>query len=126
MLEDKFWSLIEAKMGCNVPKYLQNLLKLRGYENAISIQTITKEDIDELTTYAKSEEMKARIPVDCDPKDYFGDYFWSTPENFYVLPGHVKLLLKIVDFINITLATKGYDFFSVKPKTTYQGTLKFK
>ncbi|KAJ6648966.1 hypothetical protein Bhyg_04198, partial [Pseudolycoriella hygida] len=31
-------------MGCNVPKHIQNILALNGYENAVSIKTITSED----------------------------------------------------------------------------------
>lgn len=59
---NKFWDLLESKMGCSIPKYLQNILAMRGYENAVSISMMTVEDIKELQSYVKTDEMKERVP----------------------------------------------------------------
>lgn len=56
-------------------------------------------------------------------KDYYG-VFSSTPEKFYVLPGHIKLLLAVVDFIKVNRVTKSVDFLSVKSKPIQQREFK--
>lgn len=49
-------------MDCGVPKHLQDLEAMTGYENTVSIRTIFSEDIKDIQ------------------------------EKFYLLPGHVELL----------------------------------
>lgn len=120
---EKFWDIIENKLGCSVPKYLQNILALRGYENAHSIKTITQEDLSELQKYVRSDEMMERVPKDADFRDYFG-VFHATPKKCYVLPGHMKLLIEIVEFVKLSIISKGMDHFSTKPKQIQQGLWK--
>lgn len=109
---NKFWEVIETKLGCNVPKYIQNILALNGYDTALSIRTITMEDVQYLENYARND-MKNRIPQDADQKDYYGS-FVDNPKEFSFLRGHVKLLQEIVSYIKTMTASKGADFFSVK------------
>lgn len=118
-----FWQLIESKMG-PIPNYLKNLLKLMGYESAISIKTIERNDIDSFQKYLTSADMRKRVPANAQMEDFFG-VRWETPENAIILPGHIKLIEQIVEFVNLTLATKGYEYFTVKSKMNQQGrTLK--
>lgn len=119
-----FWDVIEAKMG-EVPNYLKNILKLRGYENAVSIQTIEEADIESFHNFLKSDDMKSRVTLNAIKEDYYG-VFWETPATAYILPGHVKFLEQIVAFVNITLVTKGYDYFNSKTKVIQQGRNKIK
>ncbi|KAJ6642670.1 hypothetical protein Bhyg_07623 [Pseudolycoriella hygida] len=94
---DKFWNVIEVKMGCNVPKHIQNILALNGYENAVSIKTITSEDMRSIQIFAQTT-MKDRIPEDSNLEDYYGS-FGLTPDKFAFLPGYIKLIEEIVSFI---------------------------
>ncbi|KAJ6647640.1 hypothetical protein Bhyg_02863, partial [Pseudolycoriella hygida] len=59
--------------------------------------------------------MKERIPDNANLNDYYGD-LCSAPEKFYVLPGHKKMLLEIVEFVQNNILVKGYDFFNFKQK----------
>lgn len=117
---DKFWNMVETKMGCTIPKYLQNLLAMRCYENAHSIKTNTLDDIQEMQKYIRSTEMMERVPKNADSRDYFG-VFWATPNKSYVLPGHLKLILEVVEFLKLSIISKGMDYFSNKPKMFQQG-----
>lgn len=112
---DNFWSIIESKMGCNIPKHIKNLLAMRGYENAVSIRTITSDDIKEMQDFARSADMKERLPKDANLEDYYG-CFSNTPAKFQILPGYAKLIEEIVDYIKIMTASKGPDFFIIKSK----------
>lgn len=109
---EKFWNIIEVKMGCNVPKHIQNILALNGYENAVSIKTLTSEDFNQLQSFARSDMYK-RIPENSDLKDYYGS-FYSTPEEFIFLPGYIKLIEEIVSFIKCKTASEGPNFFVFK------------
>lgn len=121
-ITNRFWELIEAKMG-SVPNYLKNILTLMGYENAMSIKTISEKDIESFQKYLISDEIKKRIPPYAKMEDYVG-VFWETPEKAYILPGHVKFLQEIVEFVNLTLVTKGCEYFTVKTKVNQRGSFK--
>ncbi|KAJ6647617.1 hypothetical protein Bhyg_02840 [Pseudolycoriella hygida] len=107
---DKFWNVTEVKMGCNVPKHIQNILALNGYENAVSIKTITSEDMRSMQIFAQTT-MKDRIP-----EDYYGS-FGLTPDKFAFLPGYIKLIEEIVSFIKQKTKLNGPQFFAFKSKT---------
>lgn len=109
-----FWKLIESKMG-PVPNYVKNLLTIMGYENAISIKTINRDDIESFQKYLISDEMKLRVPKGSNLQDYYG-VFWETPKKANLLPGHIKLIEQIAEYVNLTLVTKGYDYFTMKCK----------
>lgn len=121
--ENSFWDILQSKMGCIVPKYLVNLLLMRGYDSAFSVRRMTIADINGLSLYAKSDEMKESLPPNAKLENYYC-VFSSKPDKFDILPGHVNLLLEIVDFIKLTMLTKGTDYFSGKHKASYQGNLK--
>lgn len=108
---EKFWDLIENKFGCTVPKYLQNILALQGFDNALNIKTLKQDDYEFLQEYVRND-MNKRIPKDADLRDYY-DTFHETPEEFVFLRGHLRLLEEIVFIINKTIASKGYDIFNI-------------
>lgn len=108
-----FWDLLESKFGCTVPTYIQNILSMNGYDNALSIKTITSEDITFFENFAKSEKMANMIPKDANLADFYGTFTTST-KDFCFLRGHVKLLEEMVKLINSTIASKGAEVFGVK------------
>lgn len=87
---DKFWDLIDVKLGCNVPKYIQNILLLNGFDKALSVKTITIDDIEYFQEYARND-MHKRIPKNADLSEYYG-LFCETPKEFVFLRGHLRLL----------------------------------
>ncbi|KAG4077014.1 hypothetical protein HA402_016001 [Bradysia odoriphaga] len=98
---EAFWNLVEAQVRCTIPTYVKNLLRLRGYDNALSVKTLTDEDLKSLETFARTK-MWMYIPPDANDKDYY-HMFSIEPESFEILPGHVKMLKEIakqVDVIN--------------------------
>lgn len=107
----KFWDLVENKFGCSVPKYVKNILALQGFDNALSIKTLSEGDFEFLEKYAKND-MSKRIPLNADLSDYYGT-FSEAPQDFVFLLGHRRLLEEIVAGLNKTIATKGYDVFSI-------------
>ncbi|KAJ6642128.1 hypothetical protein Bhyg_07074, partial [Pseudolycoriella hygida] len=109
---EKFWDLLELKLGCSVPKYVQNILTLNGFDSVLSIKTITSDDIEYFRNYARSE-MNRRIPMNANLNDYYGSYS-DTPTEFEFLRGHIRLLEQIVLLINEIIATKGPEFFILK------------
>lgn len=116
-----FWDFIEAKMGCNVPKYVKNIFYLNGYENAVSIKTLKSADIVELQTFAQNT-MESRIPEDVDKSDYYGCFTMNTKE-FMFLPGHIRLIEEIVAYINQKTALHGPEFFASKPNIDRKRTV---
>lgn len=98
---DQFWHLIEKNMGCIVPTYLQYILRIRGYDNAASIGTLTLDDVQKC------------LPQDADRKKYFHQYH-NDSDTFEILPGHVKLLQKVVNYINSMTESHGSTFFDEK------------
>lgn len=105
----KFWNFIEKNMGCVIPKYLKNILKLCGFDNAQSIKTLTDSDFSHLVTFAKVK-MNKFIPVGSDPQDYY-HIFSKNPEDFEILFGHVRLLEQLVKYINLMTELHGLSFF---------------
>lgn len=115
---EKFWDLIEVKLGCNVPIYVQNILALNGYENALSIKTLTSEDMEYLRNYARND-MHNRIPEGANLSDYYGP-FSERPKEFEFLRGHLKLMEQLVLLINETILSKGHEYFSFKKQKVVQ------
>lgn len=117
---NKFWSIVEKKMGCIVPKYLRNILRLRGFDDSFSVSSITKDDIESFTQFAKTS-MKNMIPDKADQLEYyFHSSYAETPENFEIAPVHLKLLQAIVKFINEQVVIHGHEYFnfhSIEPAT---------
>lgn len=118
---NEFWKLIE-KSGFKVPRYLQNILKLRGYEDEKSIRTISDEDIQGFQTYATSK-MKNFIPADADLRDYYNDYS-TEPESFEIVPGHQQLLKAMVNYVNEKIRSEGSSFFSCDVKPVSKSALR--
>lgn len=117
---EKFWDLIEVKFGCSVPRYVQNILALNGYDNALSVKTIGAEDMEYFQKYAR-EEMHKSVPQNADLRDYYGS-FYKSKEDFVFLRGHVKLIEQIVFLINTTIASKGTEVFNFKKLPKMQPT----
>lgn len=109
---ERFWNVIEMKMGCNVPKHIQNILALNGYENAVSIKTLTPQDITELEVFARSG-MESQIPEHANKLDYYGSYA-TKPKEFIFLPGYKRLIIEIISFIKEKTTLHGPDFFVFK------------
>ncbi|XP_037035914.1 maternal protein tudor-like isoform X2 [Bradysia coprophila] len=106
---DDFWNQVEAQVRCTIPTYVKNLLRLRGYDNALSVKALTDEDLKSLETFARTK-MWMYIPPGANDKDYY-HMFSSDPESFEILPGHVKMLKEIakqVDVIAHDSATSVY------------------
>lgn len=109
---NKFWNIIENKMGCIVPKYIRNILRLRGFDDPVSISTITKDDIEAFKKFAKTI-MKDMIPAGADPLEYyFHTAYAETPQTFEIAPGHVNLLVSIVQFIKEQTVIHGHQYFN--------------
>lgn len=114
-MSNNFWEFIENKMGCTVPKHIQNIFALNGYENAVSIKTLTPADVNSLEKFAQ-EKMASRLPSIFVPSDYYGCF--SDPKEFVFLPVYVKLIEEIVIFIREKTALHGPDYFTIKTKQT--------
>lgn len=109
---NKFWSVIETKMGCIVPNYVRNILRLRGFDDAVSVSKITKDDIEALKHFAKNS-MNDMIPSNANRLDYyFLAVYEKNPEAFEIAPGHVKLLESIIDFIKEKTVIHGHEYFN--------------
>lgn len=100
---DNFWKLLESQMDCSVPLYIKNILRLRGFDNALSVRTLTVKDIDSLETFARTK-MSKYIASGADLKDYY-HIFSKEPESFEILPGHIRLLNEIVRHVTVMAAT---------------------
>lgn len=110
----QFWNLLEKNMGCMVPTYLQHILQIRGYDNPASIATLTTSDINTIQDYFRTKLQKGNVS-DTDRDKLYHAYHNGT-EEFEILPGHVKLLEKIVTFINSMTALHGPGYFD--PRVT--------
>lgn len=111
---DQFWNFIENDMGCVVPKYLKLVLRVRGYDNAASIGTLTSNDIQKLQEFFRAK-FKKDVSSDAgqDRKDFF-HAFHNDSDEFEILPGHVKLLDKVVSYINAMTESNGPGYFNTR------------
>lgn len=100
-------------MGCIVPNYVRNILRLRGFDDAVSVSKITKDDIESLKHFAKNSKSNAnRLDY------YFLAVYEKKPEDFEIAPGHVKLLESIIDFIKektVNHCHEYFNFYSIEP-----------
>lgn len=107
---DEFWSFIESKIYCNVPQYLKNLLRIKGLDDAITIQLINDEVIEHLEVFVKNGGLIPFIPDNADLKDFFG-IFEKIQDKFKIVPGHKVLLKYIVKFVVQQTNAKGPEFY---------------
>ncbi len=113
-----FWKAIETDINCSVPTYLKNILRLRGFDNHLSITTLTDKDIMSLETFARTK-MEKYIPSDANRSNYY-HMFAEDRESFEILPGHIRLLKEIVKRIGGTTMTQNLSIFD--PSKKMQGT----
>lgn len=106
---DRFWHLNEKYMGCVVHTYLKHVLRIRGYDNAACIGTLTTNDIQGVQEFIRTKLQKTPANDD-DRKNYFHSTQQKSDE-FEIFPGHVKLLEKIVDYINSMTELHGPAYF---------------
>lgn len=108
---DQFWGYIEGKLFCNVPKYIKNLLRVKGLDDPVALQLIDDSIIDQLEVFVKNGGLTPHIPSNAtDLKDFFG-IFHQLQHKFKIVPGHKVLLKYIVDFVAQQIDTKGPEFY---------------
>lgn len=107
---DQFWSYIESKLYCNVPQYIKNLLRIRGLDDAVNMQSIDDEVIEQLEVFVKNGGLVPFIPNNANLKDFFG-IFHQLQDKFKIVPGHKVLLKYIVEFVAQQTNAKGPEFF---------------
>lgn len=112
--ETDFWEQIEGKLSTCIPTYIRNLMKIQGYDNIVSLKRMSKEDIDFLDDYGKSEKYEKRIPRDAEKADYYGS---SQDKNDFEIPrGHRKLfdeMIEIAQKIAFLSSKKGFFIHSL-------------
>lgn len=94
---DQFWKVIESQMGYSIPVYIMNLLRIRGFENATTIKTLTVKDYEDLEVFARTK-MEKYVPFGASRENYY-NIFSRDPEAFEILPGHIKLLNQVVEHL---------------------------
>lgn len=107
---DEFWGYVEAKLYCNVPQYIKNLLKIRYLDEPLTLKEINDDVIEQLETFVKSGGLAPYIPENADLKEYFG-VFHQTQHKFKIVPGHKVLLKYIVEFVSHQIETIGPEFY---------------
>lgn len=115
--QDYFWEQLQKTLKCQFPKYVLNLMKFCGFDTPIAIQQITVEDIELMENFARND-MRELLNRRANLADYFGIYS-QKPNQFKILPGHVKLIFGIRDY----LSSNNWDFssdVSIANKTSSQ------
>lgn len=107
---ESFWNFMERKMAIIFPTYLRNILKLRGYDNAVSVKAITTDDIENNFEIFAKTSMTNRIPKNGNHEDYFSIY--DGPDDFEIIPGHKILLAEVVEYIKEMTNLHGKDYFN--------------
>lgn len=108
---DQFWGYVEEKLFCNVPKYIKNLLRIKGLDDPISLQLIDDGVIEQLEVFVKTGGLTPFIPNNAtDLKDFFG-IFHQVHHKFKIVPGHKVLLQYIVDFVAQQIDSNGPEFY---------------
>lgn len=115
------WTKIEKDLALNVPKYIKNITKLNGYNDAVTFQLINEEIIAEMEVFAR-DEMIDLMDVGAIKKDYY-HLFWNNTSKFKFVSGHKKLILMVSKYVkekvgddnkNLSYFTKGYGCSSSK------------
>lgn len=95
---NKFWEYIESETGSHIPMYIRNLLKLNGFNSAMSIKLLDEEDLKEIENMVQTGAIKNVVPNATDLKEYLGP-FNDTAEHFSFLRGYKKMLLSISSYV---------------------------
>lgn len=110
---NKFWSFIESKLHCKIPKYLQGLLKRQGFDSVtvkITVKTFDATDTRCMENFVRNKGYHISCSTYDDFKDYY-DYTQNFEEEFEILRGHKKLLDAIVDFVDQEVDSNGLGVF---------------
>lgn len=94
----EFWNSVESITGFVVPTYIRNVLKLHGFDSAMSLKLIDEDDIKEMENFAKSGGMLRTLVNGENKSDFYGPFVKSIAE-FQILRGYRKVLLDISAFI---------------------------
>lgn len=95
--EDDFYSHIEKSLNTQIPVYLKNLLKINGYNSKIVLKNIGNNDFEAIENFAKNDLVEI-IPKS-EYKNFYGPYFFNSPNKFKITAGDKKLIQIISDFL---------------------------
>lgn len=84
-------------IGAEIPLHLKNMLTAQGYDNFVSLQTLTPESITEVEEYARTV-LSSALGSCQDNKEMFG-IFASDPTKYRIAPGNKVILNKIGEAI---------------------------
>lgn len=87
---EHFWNEVEKILKCSFPKYIKNLMSIRGFDNKISILELDNTDINDIENFVR-DDLKTFLPENANPRDFYGLYE-NNKKNFKFLPGHIKLI----------------------------------
>lgn len=111
---DQLWGYIEGKLYCNVPKYIKNLLRVRGLDDPASLQSIDDDIIKQLEVFVKNGGLTPFIPNSAtNLKDFFG-IFHQFQQDFEILPGH-KVCIKFLENV---------DYLSMNESKLFKNSIK--
>jgi len=97
------WHIIEKGIGQKVPVYLRNIMRLEGYDSAVTIEKMSTDTVKELELFARTEMLKF-IKESEKHSDYF-DKYHICPSEFRISAGHKILLSEIQKFVTNKLST---------------------
>lgn len=108
-LTERFWMFIEKSMGCVVPMYVKHILHIRGYDNAVTVGSLTAADLKQIQEFVKNK-LERTPPENIDKRKFYHQYHEKS-DPFEILPGHVKLIEKIISFIKSMPEIHGPGYF---------------
>ncbi|XP_024887128.1 uncharacterized protein LOC112464402 [Temnothorax curvispinosus] len=97
------WHIIKKGMGLNIPVYLKNIMRLKGYDTPIAIEKMSADTTKELELFGRTEMLKF-IKEGEKYSDYFNKYH-ICPSEFRIPTGHKALLDEIQKFVANKLST---------------------
>lgn len=99
---ESVFEAFETEFQIKVPEFLKNLLIFTGYDNAFIIQDLDSNSLTAIENIARSH-----IPnlFQGSLEQYLG-HFHTKPNEFFIMPGHKKLLEKLSNYAKKQMAKK--------------------
>lgn len=89
-----FFEDLEDFLGFEIPKILQNILRLNSYDNDIAISKLDDSAIKEMEEFMVNDFEEITLAEGETKEDYLGIYA-KTPKKFKFLSGQIKMLREI-------------------------------
>lgn len=127
LFRDHFWDVITTGLpAVHIPIYIKNILELSGFDNIAVLRKIDPERIHKLEEFVRNKMrvlIEAPLDTDEEKRNYYHLYY-KIPTQFEIVEGHKELIMEISQFVDSSLKTHGFNFFTLKQENPVENAIR--